>query len=65
MKYLNEHSASPQDWAVEFELSEANARVFSDAMTPIQVAGGAAASDRSATIRVGYCRSAQTGMRND
>ena len=41
-KYLNEHSASQQDWAVEFELTEANARLFADSVTPIQVAGGAA-----------------------
>jgi flagella basal body P-ring formation protein FlgA len=42
VKYLNERSASQQDWAVEFELTEVNARLFADPVTPIQVAGGRA-----------------------
>jgi len=41
-KYLNEHSTSPQDWSIEFELTEANARPFADPIAPIEVAGGAA-----------------------
>jgi flagella basal body P-ring formation protein FlgA len=42
VKYLNEHSTSQQDWAVEFELTEANARLFADPVAPIELAGGAA-----------------------
>jgi flagella basal body P-ring formation protein FlgA len=41
-KYLNERSAGQQDLAVEFELSEANARLFVDSSAPLQVAGGIA-----------------------
>ncbi len=65
VKYLNEHSASQQDWAVDFELTEANARLFSDPVTPVQVAGGARAVDRSATIRVVKCQPARAGTRDD
>ena len=42
VKYLTEQSGTPQDWSVEFELTEAKARVFDDPVLPIQVAGGAA-----------------------
>jgi flagella basal body P-ring formation protein FlgA len=41
-KYLNEHSANPQDRSIEFELSEANARLFANAVAPLEVTGGAA-----------------------
>jgi flagella basal body P-ring formation protein FlgA len=41
-KYLNEHSASRQDWGIEFELPEATARLFADPVAPIEVSGGAA-----------------------
>jgi flagella basal body P-ring formation protein FlgA len=41
-KYLNGHSASPQDWSIEFELSEANARLLADPVAAIEVAGGSA-----------------------
>lgn len=41
-KYLNEQTSSQQDWGVEFELKEADARLFADPLAPIQIAGGAA-----------------------
>ena len=41
-RYLNEHSGSQQDWGIEFELSDATARLFADPLAPVQVAGGAA-----------------------
>jgi flagella basal body P-ring formation protein FlgA len=42
VKYLNEKSASQQDWAVEFELKDSDARLFADPLATIEVAGGAA-----------------------
>jgi flagellar basal body P-ring formation protein FlgA len=42
VKYLNERAASQQDWSVEFELTEATARLVADPAAPIQIAGGAA-----------------------
>jgi flagella basal body P-ring formation protein FlgA len=41
-KYLNESTAGQQDWAVDFELTEANARLFGDSSAPLQVSGGIA-----------------------
>jgi flagella basal body P-ring formation protein FlgA len=42
IKYLSEHSATPQTWAVECELSEDQARLLADPVRPITVAGGCA-----------------------
>ena len=50
-KHLNQHSASQQDWAIEFELTDAKARLFADPVVPIEVVGGAAAVDRPAAVR--------------
>ncbi len=43
VKFLDEQATSKQAWSIEFELTEANARLFADRVAPIQVAGGAAA----------------------
>ena len=40
VKYLSGHAATPQTWAVEFELTEAQARLLADPMRPIGVTGG-------------------------
>ena len=42
VKFLDEQAASKQAWSIEFELTEANARLFADPVAPIQVAGGVA-----------------------
>jgi len=40
VKYLSEHTSTPQAWAVEFEFSEVQARSLADLLRPISVAGG-------------------------
>jgi flagellar basal body P-ring formation protein FlgA len=41
VKYLAEHSPTPQTWAVECELTDEQARLLADPVRPIGVAGGA------------------------
>ena len=40
VKYLSEHAASAQTWAVEFTLSDTQARSLADPVRPIEVSGG-------------------------
>jgi flagella basal body P-ring formation protein FlgA len=42
VKYLNEHTATQQDRSLDFELTEATARLVADPVAPIQITGGSA-----------------------